>query len=63
MENQIIIQREWCKSCGICIALCPEKVFASNLGQPEIVHPEKCIGCKSCEYHCPDFAIRVWRAL
>lgn len=54
------IYRHWCKSCGICIALCPKQVYVKNeVGGPEIAQPDKCIGCLSCEIHCPDFAISI----
>jgi 2-oxoglutarate ferredoxin oxidoreductase subunit delta len=55
-----IIYKDWCKSCGICIAFCPKKVFECNhLGDPVVVNPEKCIGCLFCELRCPDFAVSV----
>ncbi len=54
------IYRHWCKSCGICIALCPKQVYLKNeVGGPEIAKPDECIGCLSCEIHCPDFAISI----
>lgn len=51
---------DWCKSCGICIAFCPRKIIlADKTGKPFINEPEKCIGCRFCEIHCPDFAITI----
>jgi len=51
-----------CKACGICIELCPEKVFdRDKQGYPVIARPEDCSQCLLCEIHCPDFAIEVRR--
>ncbi len=60
--SEILIYRDWCKSCGICIAFCPTKVFETgDGGAPVIAHPEKCISCELCELLCPDFAITLHR--
>ncbi|MEM0035465.1 4Fe-4S dicluster domain-containing protein [Desulfurococcus sp.] len=68
-ENQkyrvtVIVDR--CKECGICISVCPTKVLVKSsvlnkygYRPPEPAHIEKCIGCRLCEYNCPDFAIFV----
>lgn len=51
---------EWCKSCGICSALCPKKVILlDDQGNPFVEMQDDCIGCRNCEIHCPDFAITV----
>jgi len=54
------ITPEWCKSCDICVKLCPERCLRLN-GERivELAQPEKCTGCRLCELLCPDFAIRV----
>lgn len=50
----------WCKSCEICVKLCPERCLTLNADRiVEMVAPEKCTGCRLCEWLCPDFAIRV----
>lgn len=50
----------WCKACGICVAFCPRKIIrAGKSGKPEVLEQDKCIGCRFCEIHCPDFAITV----
>jgi 2-oxoglutarate ferredoxin oxidoreductase subunit delta len=50
----------WCKACGICMAFCPQKIIkADKNGKPEITAMDKCVGCRFCEIHCPDFAITV----
>ncbi len=57
---QVHIYRDWCKSCGICAALCPKQVLSRNEeGGPILADPDACIGCGWCELHCPDFAISV----
>jgi 2-oxoglutarate ferredoxin oxidoreductase subunit delta len=54
------IYEDWCKACGICIALCPTEVFEkSETGTPIIKNPDACTGCRFCEFHCPDFAISI----
>jgi NAD-dependent dihydropyrimidine dehydrogenase PreA subunit len=32
-------------------------------GKCHVLHVEKCTGCKTCENHCPNEAIRVSRLL
>ena len=56
----VIFFYEWCKSCGICSALCPQKIILQDeTGKPYIDDMDNCIGCRFCEAHCPDFAITV----
>ena len=53
---------EWCKSCGICGAMCPKKIILfDDHSHPLIEDIDDCIGCRNCEIHCPDFAITVKR--
>lgn len=54
------IRPNWCKSCGICLAYCPKKILAfDEAGKVSVVDPEACIGCRLCEFRCPDYAIEV----
>ncbi len=56
----IDIYRAWCKECGLCASFCPKGcIELDETGKPFIAHPERCIGCRFCELHCPDFAINV----
>jgi indolepyruvate ferredoxin oxidoreductase beta subunit len=54
------IEPTWCKSCDICVKLCPERCLRLNDERiAELTDPAKCTGCRLCEWLCPDFAIRV----
>ena len=54
------INAAWCKSCDICVKMCPEHCLRLNAERiAELAEPEKCTGCRLCEWLCPDFAIRV----
>lgn len=64
--TEIEINHAWCKTCYICIELCPKKVFSkgnhvSKKGTlpVKLTNSEACIGCMECELLCPDHAITV----
>ena len=58
--QELVIRREWCKGCGICVALCPKQVLELDAqDKSTVVRPEDCICCRMCELRCPDLAITV----
>ncbi len=60
LRSELEIIPEWCKSCDICVRMCPERCLVLNAEQiVELANPEACTGCRICEWLCPDFAIRV----
>jgi len=55
-----VINRNWCKGCGICVYFCPKKVLELDAGDKVVAkRPEDCLCCKLCEFRCPDLAIEV----
>ena len=59
-KQKIIIDREMCKGCRICVAFCPENVLELDDEEKVIVvSPEKCNACRLCEFRCPDMAIEI----
>ncbi len=62
MHRQVNLEitDEWCKSCDICVKMCPERCLVLDERQiVKLVKPEACTGCRICEWLCPDFAIAV----
>ena len=67
-RGTVVIDKNRCKGCGLCIAACPNQVLAfsgklNNSGY-NVVHmknPEACVGCSFCAQTCPDIAIEVYR--
>lgn len=60
MLNQIEIIQKYCKLCGVCAYVCPKNVFDFRSGSyPVAARSQDCVGCRQCEYKCPDFAIVV----
>lgn len=58
--GSILINQEWCKRCGICVAFCPKNVFDEDSeGTVSIPRLEDCIYCELCERLCPDLAITL----
>ncbi len=57
MKKKLIIKREWCKGCGICVAFCPKSVLALHNEKVIPVNSSECIQCGQCELRCPDYAI------
>jgi 2-oxoglutarate ferredoxin oxidoreductase subunit delta len=63
---KVRVHAEYCKGCGLCLAVCPKKVLylssAVNRRGLRIaeVHEEiACSGCVFCANMCPDAAIEV----
>ena len=64
METRVIINEERCKSCNLCVEVCPKKVLRiSDRLNPKGYRPvelfdnEACISCGFCYLICPDAAI------
>jgi 2-oxoglutarate ferredoxin oxidoreductase subunit delta len=55
----LIINKAWCKGCGICVEFCPKDVLEVKNEKVEIVDIDKCIKCGLCELRCPDYAINL----
>ena len=59
-KKNVIINRDWCKGCGICVAFCPKEVLVMDDQDKACwAYPEKCISCGLCELRCPDMAIEL----
>ena len=68
--GRIVIDRERCKGCALCVGVCPRAVLrlshtpnAGGYRPAELIeHPAPaCTGCAVCALVCPDVAITVFR--
>jgi 2-oxoglutarate ferredoxin oxidoreductase subunit delta len=66
-KGKIVINRELCKGCYLCVRACPVKILesdaapnASGTYPVKAVNPEKCIACGNCYEVCPDVCIDVY---
>jgi 2-oxoglutarate ferredoxin oxidoreductase subunit delta len=59
--HKLTIIRQFCKSCEICVSFCPKDVLCLETRTLKVTacNPDQCIGCKFCEWYCPDLAIFV----
>ncbi|HCG76579.1 MAG: tungsten formylmethanofuran dehydrogenase [bacterium (Candidatus Ratteibacteria) CG_4_10_14_3_um_filter_41_18] len=66
---KIIINKERCKGCGLCIDTCPKKLITvSEDFNAKGYHFAKvsksaggCLGCRFCAIICPDVAIEIYQ--
>ena len=68
-RGKVIIDREQCKGCYLCIRACPVKALERDTESNSTgTYPSKpgegkeaCIGCGSCFQVCPDVCIQVFQ--
>ncbi|MDR0402321.1 MAG: ferredoxin family protein [Treponema sp.] len=66
-KGKVVIDRELCKGCCLCVRACPVKVLEkettpnSQGSYPSIpARPENCVACGNCYQVCPDVCIEVY---
>ncbi|MBW1689477.1 MAG: 4Fe-4S dicluster domain-containing protein [Deltaproteobacteria bacterium] len=69
MNYVYYIDRDRCKGCGLCVAVCPKKVLeisdeVNTKGYFPVyqAHPEDCVFCATCCIMCPDVALTITEA-
>ena len=65
---KLVIQADFCKSCGYCVKFCPKQILKvgeeiNANGYPYVMQsdPESCIGCAICCNMCPEGAIELYK--
>ena len=66
-KAKVVIKRDRCKGCELCISVCPKHILAiddtevnvNGYHAVTITKEEECIACASCAKICPDSIITV----
>lgn len=64
---KIIINKEKCKGCFLCVSVCPKKLIRASEKlnkkgiKPAVFIEGECLGCKFCAIVCPDSCIEVYK--
>ena len=65
---EVVVLKEYCKSCGLCIDICPKKILQigtvanqKSYYTVEVIDQSKCIGCTLCATMCPDLALEIYK--
>lgn len=68
VRGAVVVAKEGCKGCELCVEACPENVLALNrevnsrgYHYSYMENPEACIGCANCGVVCPDTCIEIYR--
>jgi len=68
MEKKVIFNEDICKSCSLCVQVCPTNVIflsdylnGKGYRPARVVNQENCISCAKCAQICPDSVIAVYR--
>lgn len=67
-KGAIVVDRERCKGCELCVVNCPTNVIdmtrevnSKGYHIAYMENPEACIGCENCAIVCPDGVISVYK--
>jgi NAD-dependent dihydropyrimidine dehydrogenase PreA subunit len=52
-----------CTGCGMCLAVCPHRVFGPYEGKVQITDLDRCMECGACMKNCPFGAIDVQKGV
>ena len=68
VRGAVVVDREGCKGCGVCVNECPQEVLALHKEVNSrgyhfsyMENVEACTGCSNCGVVCPDTCITVYR--
>lgn len=68
VRGAVLVDKEGCKGCELCVVACPEDVLALNTEVNSrgyhfsyMKNPEACIGCSNCGVVCPDTCLTIYR--
>lgn len=53
------LDEEKCTGCGMCLDVCPHKVFKMNSSHVVIQNRDACMECGACSRNCPFGAVSV----
>lgn len=51
--------QEKCVGCGLCVAVCPHRVFTLKNDKAHVQDREACMECGACALNCPTKAMAV----
>ena len=54
-----VINPDWCKGCGICVAFCPKQALELVDDKVHMKEDSECVLCGMCELRCPDYAVYI----
>lgn len=52
-----------CVGCGMCVTVCPHRVFQLTGKKATLINKDKCMECGACELNCVANAIQVKRGV
>ena len=68
IKGCVVVDKERCKGCGVCVEACPCNVLALSVkvntkgyNYVEMANEDACTGCASCGIICPDSCLVIYR--